>query len=105
MAKSPSIPGNQIANLGDVVASPFLYSLREAMNARLRASAGGTHRMLAPTTGKANARFGSNEMASALQSFRQAYPAYASTWKLDELRATEYARLDRQGHVYLDYTG
>src|SRR6476646_6232886 len=37
--------------------------------------------------------------------FRQAYPAYASTWRLDALRATEYARLDRQGHVYLDYTG
>jgi len=61
--------------------------------------------MLAPTTAKANARFSPNEMASALQSFRHAYPAYASTWKLDELRATEYARLDRQGHVYLDYTG
>ena len=41
----------------------------------------------------------------AARAFRQAYPAYASTWRLDELRATEYARLDRQGHVYLDYTG
>lgn len=37
--------------------------------------------------------------------FRRAYPAYDLTWKLDELRATEYARLDRQGHVYLDHTG
>jgi molybdenum cofactor sulfurtransferase len=25
--------------------------------------------------------------------------------RLDELRATDYARLDRAGHVYLDYTG
>jgi selenocysteine lyase/cysteine desulfurase len=44
-------------------------------------------------------------LASALAAFRQRYPAYDSTWPLDELRAAEYARLDRQGHVYLDYTG
>lgn len=31
--------------------------------------------------------------------------AYARTARLDELRATEYARLDRERHVYLDYTG
>jgi molybdenum cofactor sulfurtransferase len=36
---------------------------------------------------------------------RKAYPAYDTTSKLDELRATDYARLDRLGHVYLDYTG
>ena len=41
----------------------------------------------------------------ALAAFQQRYPAYASTSYLDELRATEYARLDRHGHVYLDYTG
>ncbi len=44
-------------------------------------------------------------MDSALAAFRRNYPAYDTTRKLDELRATEYARLDRQGHVYLDYTG
>ena len=48
---------------------------------------------------------GLDQMDLAYQAFRQAYPAFDSTWKLDELRATEYARLDRQGHVYLDYTG
>jgi molybdenum cofactor sulfurtransferase len=37
--------------------------------------------------------------------FRAAYPDFAATRLLDELRATEYARLDRDGHVYLDYTG
>jgi selenocysteine lyase/cysteine desulfurase len=42
---------------------------------------------------------------AAFATFRQLYPAYDATWRLDELRATEYARLDRQGHVYLDYTG
>ncbi len=44
-------------------------------------------------------------MEAAFEAFRQAYPAFDSTRKLDELRATEFSRLDRQGHVYLDYTG
>src|SRR5258706_160669 len=44
-------------------------------------------------------------LSDAEAAFRQAYPAYATTHQLDELRATEYARLDRAGHVYLDYTG
>jgi molybdenum cofactor sulfurtransferase len=46
-----------------------------------------------------------DHLEAAQAAFRQAYPAYDSTWPLDELRATEYSRLDRQGHVYLDYTG
>jgi len=37
--------------------------------------------------------------------FHQAYPEFEKTRVLDELRATEYARLDRAGQVYLDYTG
>jgi selenocysteine lyase/cysteine desulfurase len=37
--------------------------------------------------------------------FLEAHPAFASTSRLDDLRATEYARLDADGHVYLDYTG
>jgi selenocysteine lyase/cysteine desulfurase len=37
--------------------------------------------------------------------FLLAYPAYQSTSRIDELRATEYAYLDRHDHVYLDYTG
>lgn len=44
-------------------------------------------------------------MDAAFDAFQEAYPAYASTHTLDDLRATDYARLDRQGHVYLDYTG
>src|SRR6478735_84200 len=40
-----------------------------------------------------------------LDAFRRAYPTYETTSKLDELRATEYARLDARDHVYLDYTG
>jgi molybdenum cofactor sulfurtransferase len=41
----------------------------------------------------------------ALAAFRQQYPTFDATRSLDVLRATEYARLDAQEHVYLDYTG
>ncbi|GAA0567244.1 aminotransferase class V-fold PLP-dependent enzyme [Paractinoplanes ferrugineus] len=37
--------------------------------------------------------------------FLERYPAYRHTGRLDELRAREYAHLDRHGEVYLDYTG
>ena len=33
------------------------------------------------------------------------HPDYIATASLDVLRATDYARLDAQQHVYLDYTG
>ncbi len=41
----------------------------------------------------------------AFAAFRQAYPAFDSTSHLDELRASDYKRLDEQGQIYLDYTG
>jgi molybdenum cofactor sulfurtransferase len=44
-------------------------------------------------------------MEEALAAFRQQYPTFDTTQSLDELRATEYARLDGQQQVYLDYTG
>ncbi len=34
-----------------------------------------------------------------------AYPTYADTAAIDDLRTSDYARLDAQGHIYLDYTG
>jgi molybdenum cofactor sulfurtransferase len=37
--------------------------------------------------------------------FVNQYPTYDSTHNIDELREREYSRLDRLGHVYLDYTG
>jgi len=37
--------------------------------------------------------------------FLRSYPSYPTTHILDDLRATEYARLDVGEHVYLDYTG
>lgn len=39
------------------------------------------------------------------ENFKQEYPDYQKTAKLDELRKMDYARLDAVGHVYLDYTG
>ena len=44
-------------------------------------------------------------MAEAEASFQQTYPQFATTATLDQLRATEYGRLERLGHTYLDYTG
>jgi molybdenum cofactor sulfurtransferase len=37
--------------------------------------------------------------------FARDHPGYADTAVLDEIRRVEFARLDRGGHVYLDYTG
>ncbi len=37
--------------------------------------------------------------------FRKRYPGYEATVVLDELRKTEYGRLDKQKQTYLDYTG
>ena len=49
--------------------------------------------------------YSSTEMGTAEKAFREAYPDFNSTSILDELRATEYARLDELKHIYLDYTG
>jgi molybdenum cofactor sulfurtransferase len=46
-----------------------------------------------------------NTLQEAEQLFSRDYPAYAGTGLVDELRASDYERLDRLGHVYLDYTG
>src|ERR1051326_6272249 len=43
-------------------------------------------------------------MEITLAAFRQKFPTFDTTRSLDTLRATEYARLDAQQHVYLDYT-
>ena len=43
--------------------------------------------------------------ATALADFVRRYPDYAAHAQLDALRASDYARLDRTGHIYLDYTG
>ena len=40
-----------------------------------------------------------------LERFLKLQPAYAETAALDELRARDYARLDAENQVYLDFTG
>ena len=47
----------------------------------------------------------SPQMEVEFSAFLENYPKYAETTILDDLRATEYERLDRLGHVYLDFTG
>ncbi len=48
---------------------------------------------------------GSRTREADLQAFIAAHPEFERTRELDELRAAEFSRLDRLGHVYLDYTG
>lgn len=57
------------------------------------------------TAATMSARRDQGRFAATYAAFRNAYPDYDTTVALDRLRATEYARLDRAGHVYLDYTG
>jgi molybdenum cofactor sulfurtransferase len=45
------------------------------------------------------------ELNAALETFRRSSPSFETTHTLDDLRARDYARLDAQGHIYLDYTG
>jgi selenocysteine lyase/cysteine desulfurase len=44
-------------------------------------------------------------MDRAENTFRESYPNFNRTTTLEELRATEYIRLDKMKHIYLDYTG
>jgi selenocysteine lyase/cysteine desulfurase len=53
----------------------------------------------------ANTRYMPEFMNEAFEGFRKRFPAYDATRSLDELRTTEYARLDKHHQVYLDYTG
>jgi len=40
-----------------------------------------------------------------LDAFLNAFPSFRDTGQVDALRAEQYGQLDREGHVYLDYTG
>ncbi|MBE7556108.1 MAG: aminotransferase class V-fold PLP-dependent enzyme [Anaerolineales bacterium] len=44
-------------------------------------------------------------LEAAEAAFRQSYPQFAATHRLDELRGADYSRLGRLGQIYLDYTG
>src|SRR4029077_14490769 len=45
------------------------------------------------------------QVEEAHTDFISRFPSYKKTALLDDLRATEYRRLDERGQVYLDYTG
>ncbi len=45
------------------------------------------------------------EFDNVFQDFIDQYPTYSDTQILDDLRETDYSRLDKLGHIYLDYTG
>ena len=46
-----------------------------------------------------------DRLGGSMSDFLAAYPDYATTSRLDDLRAAEYSYLDQGGHTYLDYTG
>src|ERR1700722_1714145 len=48
---------------------------------------------------------GKPQIEEARADFAARFPDFEKTSALDELRATEYRRLDERGQVYLDYTG
>lgn len=58
----------------------------------------------AAASAPARTSVGSSE-AICSDEFRQLYPEYSKTWRVDSLRLQQYSYLDDQGHVYLDYTG
>jgi selenocysteine lyase/cysteine desulfurase len=60
---------------------------------------------MAVTHGATTGSAGLTPQTAALAAFRRAYPAYDTTSALDELRASQYGRLDALGLTYLDYTG
>lgn len=47
----------------------------------------------------------SENLDTGYDTFLERFPEYESTSIIDELRAKECPQLDREGHVYLDYTG
>src|SRR3954447_2335283 len=49
--------------------------------------------------------FPPSRQREAEAAFLAADPGFRATALLDELRATEYGRLDERGEIYLDYTG
>jgi len=46
-----------------------------------------------------------DKIEESKKNFIEQYPQFLQTTMLDDLRKTEYERIDRQGHIYLDYTG
>ncbi|KAG2129852.1 PLP-dependent transferase [Suillus bovinus] len=58
-----------------------------------------TYTPLTPSSSRQDAE------ARAYSAFLKSFPEYQSTWILDTLRRTDFARLDRTGETYVDYMG
>ncbi len=50
------------------------------------------------------AHYDEQSYTAELASFMAEHPGYDAS-SIDDLRSRDYGRLDRLGHVYLDYTG
>lgn len=46
-----------------------------------------------------------DDTATEYKTFLKTYPGYQSTWILDALRRSDFARLERLGETYVDYMG
>ncbi len=46
-----------------------------------------------------------NDFDTTVAEFKELYPEFDNTEILNELRSSDYSSLDKQHHVYLDYTG
>ena len=53
----------------------------------------------------AQSKAGQDDESAVFRAFLSAWPDYERTAPLDAFRASDFGRLDAQGHVYLDYTG
>jgi molybdenum cofactor sulfurtransferase len=58
-----------------------------------------------PKPGSGLAAYSPDGLDAAYSEFAEEQPGYANNAHLSELRERDYSRLDRLGHVYLDYTG
>jgi molybdenum cofactor sulfurtransferase len=61
--------------------------------------------MTSQPTSTQQAQYSPEQHDAAYAAFIQAHPEFTKTRALDDLRLTEYERLDRLDQVYLDYTG
>lgn len=50
-------------------------------------------------------QYAEEDLDTAYAAFLAEYPQYGTTGHIDVLRAAEYSRLNKHGHIYLDYTG
>src|SRR5665647_2814073 len=78
---------------------------RPAGRRSARAAPAGRDRLAKGAAMRCSSQYQPQGLAAAYEGFLRRSPSYAATTAVDDLRATDYARLDRLGHTYLDYTG